>query len=126
MQSRWLLILAATSWAQSPTPAHPVPSRPAWAGEILQAQNAIRSREHLPAVVWSDKLAGVAQQWAETLLNQSRFAHSLHSAYGENLFEMEGATASPANVVDAWASEARNYDYASNRCKDVCGHYTQI
>jgi pathogenesis-related protein 1 len=29
-------------------------------------------------------------------------------------------------VVGAWAGESRNYDYASNKCRGVCGHYTQI
>ena len=52
--------------------------------------------------------------------------HRPNSAYGENLFEMTGATASSAQVVNAWAAESRNYDYSSNRCRGVCGHYTQI
>jgi len=68
----------------------------------------------------------VAQQWAETLLARKQFVHRPKSAYGENLFETVGAHASPAQVVREWASEARNYDYASNRCHGVCGHYTQI
>jgi pathogenesis-related protein 1 len=29
-------------------------------------------------------------------------------------------------VVNAWAAESRNYDYRSNCCRGVCGHYTQI
>ena len=28
--------------------------------------------------------------------------------------------------VGAWAAESRSYDYPSNRCSGVCGHYTQI
>jgi hypothetical protein len=52
--------------------------------------------------------------------------HRSEPIYGENLFEMRGASASPAQVVAAWASESRNYDYNSNRCRGVCGHYTQI
>jgi pathogenesis-related protein 1 len=28
--------------------------------------------------------------------------------------------------VDRWASERTNYDYATNTCNGICGHYTQI
>jgi hypothetical protein len=76
--------------------------------------------------VWSDKVAALAQQWAENLLARDQFVHRPKSGYGENLFEIDGTQALPAQVVNEWASEARNYDYASNRCKGVCGHYTQI
>ena len=29
-------------------------------------------------------------------------------------------------MTASWASEASNYDYASNACSGTCGHYTQI
>ena len=29
-------------------------------------------------------------------------------------------------VVAMWASEAKSYDYATNGCSGVCGHYTQV
>jgi len=32
----------------------------------------------------------------------------------------------PRAVLNAWAAESRDYDYISNRCSGVCGHYTQI
>ena len=72
------------------------------------------------------RLAARSQDWADTLLARRQFAHRPNSNYGENLFEIIGATASPAQVVKAWAEESRNYDYNSNRCRGVCGHYTQI
>jgi uncharacterized protein YkwD len=93
---------------------------------MLQAHNSIRSQSHLPHLAWSGKLAAVAQQWAESLLVRNQFAHRPNSAYGENLLEIGGAHAAPTQVVSDWAAEASNYDYASNRCKGVCGHYTQI
>jgi pathogenesis-related protein 1 len=111
-----LIVLAAIAW----------PLRAAPPGEMLPAHNAVRSRLRLPPLVWSDKLAAVAQQWAETLLARNEFIHRRESAYGENLFEVDGAHASPTQVVSDWASESRNYNYASNRCNGVCGHYTQI
>ena len=28
--------------------------------------------------------------------------------------------------VDSWVAEASHYDYDTNTCDDVCGHYTQV
>jgi hypothetical protein len=60
------------------------------------------------------------------LAANGQFVHSRNPNYGENLYEISGAPASPATVVNMWASEARSYDYTSNSCAAVCGHYTQI
>jgi uncharacterized protein YkwD len=94
--------------------------------QMLSAHNAVRSRVALPPLAWSDKLAAVAQDWADTLMARRTFSHRPNSPYGENLFEVRGASASPGDVVQAWASEAGDYDYPANRCRGTCGHYTQI
>ena len=113
-----LLILCALAAAA----AEPLfPSR-----EMLSAHNAIRARVGLPPLLWSDNAARTAREWANTLLAREQFSHRPNSHYGENLFEIMGAAASPQEVVGAWASEARDYDYRSNRCRGQCGHYTQI
>ena len=52
--------------------------------------------------------------------------HRPKSKFGENLYEIEGAKATPKQVVDRWASESSNFDYKTNRCHGACGHYTQI
>src|ERR1035437_5741567 len=62
----------------------------------------------------------------QMLSARKQFSHRPNSPYGENLFEIRGGVASPQEVVEAWASEARDYDYRSNRCHGQCGHYTQI
>jgi pathogenesis-related protein 1 len=109
----WLLILlAATSGAQD--------------RDILAAHNAVRARLRLDPLAWSDRLAARAQDWADTLLARRQFEHRPNSPYGQNLFAIDGARASAAQVVDRWAAESRDYDYASNHCRGVCGHYTQI
>ena len=98
--------------------------------DMLAAHNAVRAREHVPPLQWSEKLAGYARAWAERLLTEKKFLH--HSdrapdrAYGENLFEISGARASPAQVVAAWDTESADYDYRANKCRAVCGHYTQV
>lgn len=95
---------------------------------MLKAHNHVRSRVGAPPLRWSDKLAAVAQQWADHLLSSGRFMHRPKPHYGENLFEIQGASASPTQVVADWAAEAGDYDAARNTCHSgaVCGHYTQI
>lgn len=125
----WLLfVLAGSGGAQwrhfgDGTPAGAAPSL---ARDILAAQNAVRARRGVTPLVWSDRLAVSAQEWANTLLARRQFFHRPKSPYGENLFEITGAAATPAQVINAWAAESRDYDYKSNRCHGVCGHYTQI
>jgi pathogenesis-related protein 1 len=94
--------------------------------DMLAAHNAVRARVNVPPLRWSDKLADVAQGWANRLLVSRRFAHRPDSEYGENLYEIEGARATASQVVRMWDSESQQYDYASNTCRKVCGHYTQI
>jgi pathogenesis-related protein 1 len=94
--------------------------------EFLKAHNAVRAALGLPPVGWSYKLADAARSWANSLVLYSRFQHS-RMGYGENLYEIRGGKATPKQVVEAWASEAVDYDYQSNRCRGPkCGHYTQI
>ena len=94
--------------------------------EMLAAHNAVRAKVSVPALSWSHELAAVAQEWADELIANNQFAHHPHPQYGENLFEISGASATPPRVVDAWAPEASNYDYRANTCHGQCGHYTQL
>lgn len=125
----WFLILLAgtgnAQWRHSGV-GRPATAPPSLAREMLAAHNAVRARAGTPPLAWSDRLAARSQDWADMLLARRQFIHRSHSAYGENLFEITGAAASPAQVVKEWAAESRNYDYKSNGCSGVCGHYTQI
>jgi pathogenesis-related protein 1 len=94
--------------------------------EMLAAHNAVRATVKTPPLIWSEKLAATAQEWANTLIGKKQFLHRPKSKFGENLFEIEGAKSTPKQVVDRWASESSAYDYKTNRCHGVCGHYTQI
>jgi len=96
--------------------------------DILAAHNKVRADVGVPPLEWSAQLAGVAQQWANELAASGKFAHRPKGRYGENLFEMQGARATPAEVVGSWADEAKDYDATRNACGTgkVCGHYTQL
>jgi pathogenesis-related protein 1 len=93
---------------------------------MLAAHNAVRAHVGVTPLKWSDRLADQAQSWANHLLTGDRLAHRPDHLYGENLFEIAGAQTSPEHVVETWAAESRDYDYAANKCRKVCGHYTQL
>jgi pathogenesis-related protein 1 len=93
---------------------------------MLDAHNAVRARVGVPPLIWSDRLATVAQDWANYLIATNAFSHRPNDQFGENPYMITGATASPANVVGMWADEAREFDIRSNTCSGMCGHYTQI
>lgn len=123
-ESRWMTVThpAPKNPAALPRPA----SGGAFARDMLAAHNAVRAGVRVPALAWSEKLAAVAQGWANTLIERHRFEHRPNSPYGENLFEIARGDAIPVQVINAWASEAGGYDYQTNSCQGVCGHYTQL
>ncbi len=122
------ILLCAPVLALTATPkARGQPVRdPVLARAMLAAHNAVRARVGVPPLVWSDRLAAAALGWAEQLIATGAFAHRPNDRYGENLYTIYGAFASPGQVVGAWADEARGYDIRSNTCFGVCGHYTQL
>ena len=111
----------------SPVQGQPPPSLPQVMLEaMLEAHNAIRTRVGVPPLVWSDQLAEVAQDWANHLIATGGLSHRPNNRFGENIYTISGGTATPHEVVDLWAKEARGYDIRSNSCSGVCGHYTQL
>jgi uncharacterized protein YkwD len=94
--------------------------------EMVDAHNRVRAQVGVPPLVWSDHLEEIAEDWAKTLLSRRDFSHRPNAKLGENLFAITGARSSSAEVIRVWANESRDYDYRSNRCHNVCGHYTQI
>ena len=99
---------------------------------VTAAHNRVREPLGLPPLVWSEELARFAQTWADKLKRKGcRLQHRPGSGpdaqrYGENIFSMTGQTPSPGDVVGSWAAEVENYDAKKDRCRGVCGHYTQI
>ena len=74
----------------------------------------------LPDVSWDPAVAKVAQAWAD----RCDFNHS-GGQYGENLY-VSTWEATADEVVQSWFDEIADYDYDSNSCSGVCGHYTQV
>ena len=122
-----MALTATAAGAQSNRMAGPDTrdTRSTLAREMVSAHNAVRAEVDVAPLQWSDELAAIARKWAATLLARRQFLHS-DSGYGENLFAITGGSVTPATVVGHWASESRNFDYRSNACRGLCGHYTQI
>jgi pathogenesis-related protein 1 len=75
----------------------------------------------LPEMMWSDELAEIATNYAANCV----WEHSMVDGLGENLYASTGQM-ELAPAVQAWADEDAMYDYETNTCSGVCGHYTQI
>lgn len=99
---------------------------------ITAAHNRVREPLGLPPLIWSDELAAYAQRWVDKLERKGcPLQHRPRTGpdaqrHGENIFSMTGQSATVNDVVDSWAAEVEQYDANTNRCKGVCGHYTQI
>jgi pathogenesis-related protein 1 len=119
---------------------------------MTAAHNAVRAAvmttPALQPLVWSDKLAQYAQQWADNLAMTScssphhRSQQDLQSVgYGENLaaFTSSFGMSTAQQAVDGWGGEKSCYTFGTfmvtdkcdttcytNMHSDGCGHYTQI
>jgi len=97
---------------------------------FLDAHNQVRASAQpapspaLPSLHWSQEAASLAQQWA----GQCTFSHNPNLGdFGENIAAFSPAgSGNPQGVVQGWAAEAQNYDYATDTCGSICGHYTQL
>ena len=73
--------------------------------------------------------------WAETCTDEDAYVGLLDhnpnrgadypGSVGENIFAAS-YVASGADAVAYWVAEKQYYDYDSNSCSRVCGHYTQV
>jgi len=103
---------------------------------IVAAHNRWREEIGVQALAWSEQLAERARNWAEQLSRGSCGLQHSGSGYGENIYKVspvvwsngrrELQNRSPQQIVDGWAAERRDYDYASKSCSGICGHYTQL
>jgi len=90
----------------------------------------------LPPVSWDGILADSAYNYAikcqgsSGLLDHNANRSTDYQALGgsgyvgENIYGTSGRTATPADAVTLWMSEASSYDYATN--SGNAGHYTQV
>jgi len=114
--------------------------------DVLNSHNKVRNKHNLPPLKWSNKLANYSQEWANHLGRGHQcqmFHRGGQPPFGENLYISSAEVWREGNgrevdrkispititeVVNAWASEEKFYNYQQNRCQpgQQCGHYTQI
>ncbi|OQX24148.1 MAG: hypothetical protein BWK80_22360 [Desulfobacteraceae bacterium IS3] len=93
--------------------------------DLVARHNYWREQVGVAAVTWSSEVAAYAQEWADNMQTQGcGLEHRRSGMYGENLAGGYGMSAQ--EVVDMWAGEKAYYNYESNSCNGVCGHYTQV
>ena len=99
---------------------------PSEAQAILAEHNKYRAKHCAPPLAWSDKLAKVAQKWADSLVQQGcAFEHS-RTDYGENLAAGTTGYLPPDEVVGMWYREVKDYDWKSAEFSMEAGHFTQV
>ena len=110
-----------------PTTAHA--ANEAYDG-MVAAHNSARRHYGVPALSWSNELAGTAQSWANHLKSSRncQMQHSGGKGYGENLAWGSNMHLKSADVVRMWVDEAKDFNERSNTCRSgkVCGHFTQV
>ncbi|XP_052061740.1 GLIPR1-like protein 1 [Mytilus californianus] len=102
---------------------------------ILKLHREARNNVQPPAsnmqkMTWSKQLASVAQAHADKCIwshNSERSSQASSFSYvGENLYVTTSSYEYLDKGVASWVNEKKDYDYASNSCSGVCGHYTQL
>ncbi|KAH9287170.1 Venom allergen 5 [Echinococcus granulosus] len=106
--------------------------------ELLDLQNDYRrrvARGQVPGqpssskihdLQWSAELEASAQRHADTC----QFAHDSNEARRTAKWDWVGQniaySSSVAENVEMWFNEYKDYNYRSNYCSGICGHYTQL
>jgi hypothetical protein len=102
---------------------------------VTAAHNAVRANATpapsppLAPLCYDSALQTIAQTWANNCIFQHNVAAITANMIGENIHaEAPFNSMAPLDAVTSWASEAADYNYATNTCapSQVCGHYTQI
>ncbi|XP_068950930.1 glioma pathogenesis-related protein 1-like [Petaurus breviceps papuanus] len=82
---------------------------------------------------WDTDLAKIAKTWAKRCefkhnYDLHKFGKLQHSfpSLGENLWGGSIGTFSEKSAIKLWNDEVKNYDFQTQNCTRVCGHYTQI
>lgn len=79
---------------------------------------------------WNNELAQVAQAYSQRCMfehnpSRTRQAPSF-SSVGENLAIAFSSSDNYEQLFNLWHDERNVYNFNTNGCSDVCGHYTQV
>ncbi|XP_032276927.1 glioma pathogenesis-related protein 1 [Phoca vitulina] len=135
--------LAMTVWIVSVVPSHaytasslPGIENEDFIKDCVRIHNKFRSEVNPTAsamlyMTWDPALARIAKAWAKNC----QFAHNgqlqsnkLHPNFtfvGENIWTGSVSIFSVSSAITNWHSEIQDYDFETQKCTHVCGHYTQ-
>ncbi|CAG2179390.1 unnamed protein product, partial [Oppiella nova] len=115
----------------------PIETTQAWLNDCLNEVNKIRANHQAPNLVMDNDLVNYAESRCPNLDAGHLCTECPPDAPGENI--AQGYRATPdlsvdvdfstcSNVIDYWASEEKDYDYAGNGANDqgVTGHFTAL
>jgi pathogenesis-related protein 1 len=97
--------------------------------EFLKLHNDARAEVGVPPLVWDDKLAAYAQEWADHLAAQGAgIKHRTDLKVGENLSSYSDTSLRAVHGAKMWYDEIKDYDPIKNESKNgnAVGHYTQM
>jgi uncharacterized protein YkwD len=117
---RLLMIAAVSALSLQAWPVMADALTPAERDEILAQHNKYRAQHCSPPLTWSNEIAAAAQRWAE----RCSFSHNGADKFGENI--AWGGDRTMTNIVEAWYSEVKNYNFAKPGTSSGVGHFTQI
>lgn len=100
----------------------------------LNFHNKVRKDVGVGALVWSEKLAAFAQEWADHLASKKcSFEHRPEDGkwkqeYGENIFWGSDTSLNSLKASESWYSEKSQYTYGpvTEDSWKTTGHYTQM
>ncbi|KAG6710858.1 hypothetical protein I3842_05G024000 [Carya illinoinensis] len=92
--------------------------------DYIDAHNAARKQVGVQNMTWDTTVAGYAQNYANTRIDDCNLVHS-SCTYGENLAKGSGSFTGTA-AVNLWVAEKPYYYYSNNSCVGgLCLNYTQ-
>ncbi|NWH29115.1 GLIP1 protein, partial [Chloropsis hardwickii] len=106
--------------------------------DCVRAHNTFRSKVNPPAsnmfrMSWDAALAKSAKAWAKkckfshnTYLEMPGKMHPTFRLVGENIWTGTARIFSVDAALRSWFNEVSSYDFSTNTCTNVCGHYTQV
>ncbi|KAF9159884.1 hypothetical protein DFQ26_006095, partial [Actinomortierella ambigua] len=90
----------------------------AFKNDVLTQHNKARAMYGAEPLTWSDALYPETLQWANTC----KFQHSASKGqYGENIYAGEAPSATFAESMEAWMSEASKYTYDNPAFSEATG-----
>nr|XP_020660050.1 glioma pathogenesis-related protein 1-like [Pogona vitticeps]XP_020660058.1 glioma pathogenesis-related protein 1-like [Pogona vitticeps]XP_020660066.1 glioma pathogenesis-related protein 1-like [Pogona vitticeps] len=106
--------------------------------ECVRVHNNFRSNVNPPAsnmkrMSWDHQLAIIAKDWAKNCqfvhnpdLMVPHKAHSQFANVGENIWAGSLTSFNVTLALTNWFDETSSYEYDTQKCDKICGHYTQM